>query len=260
MLVLLPPSEGKATPATGPRLALSKLSFSELGDSRKGVADALMRLCTGPAARARTTLGISARQDDELERNRALFSAPTAPAGQVYTGVLYDALALDTLDARSRRRAASDIAIASALFGLLRVTDRIPAYRLSGDTSLPGVGRLAGVWREPVAEAIRAAAGRGVVLDLRSSAYVALGPVPADLAERTAIARVLQEKGGKRSIVSHHNKATKGRLVRGLLTESKPRTVEGLAGALGDAGYRVELEPPRAEDKPWTLDVIVKEL
>jgi uncharacterized protein len=260
MLVLLPPSEGKATPATGPRLALSKLSFSELGDTRKVVADALMRLCTGPAARARTTLGISARQDDELERNRALFSAPTAPAGQVYTGVLYEALDLATLDARARRRAASDVAIASALFGLVRVTDRIPAYRLSGDTTVPGIGKLASAWREPVAEAIRAAAGRGVVLDLRSSAYVALGPVPADLAERTAIARVLQEKGGKRSIVSHHNKATKGRLVRGLLTESKPRTVEGLAGALGDAGYRVELEPPRAEDKPWTLDVIVKAL
>jgi uncharacterized protein len=260
MLVLLPPSEGKATPATGPRLALSKLSFSELGDTRKVVADALMRLCTGPAARARTTLGISARQDDELERNRALFSAPTAPAGQVYTGVLYDALALATLDARARRRAASDVAIASALFGLVRVTDRIPAYRLSGDTTLPGIGKLASAWREPVAEAIRAAAGRGVVLDLRSSAYVALGPVPAELAERTAIARVLQEKGGKRSIVSHHNKATKGHLVRGLLTEPKPRTVEGLAGALGDAGYRVELEPPRAGDKPWTLDVIVKAL
>jgi cytoplasmic iron level regulating protein YaaA (DUF328/UPF0246 family) len=219
-----------------------------------------MRLCTGPAARARTTLGISARQDDELERNRALFSAPTAPAGQVYTGVLYDALDLDTLDARSRRRAASDIAIASALFGLLRVTDRIPAYRLSGDTSLPGVGRLAGVWREPVAEAIRAAAGRGVVLDLRSSAYVALGPVPSDLAERTVVARVFQEKGGRRVVVSHHNKATKGRLVRALLAKPKPRTVPDLAEAVSASGYRVEVEPPAGDGKAWTLDVIVKDL
>jgi cytoplasmic iron level regulating protein YaaA (DUF328/UPF0246 family) len=260
MLVLLPPSEGKATPATGPRLALSTLSFGELGDTRKVVADALTRLCTGPAARARTTLGISARQDDELERNRALFSSHTAPAGEVYTGVLYDALALDTLDARSRRRAASDIAIASALFGLLRVTDRIPAYRLSGDSSLPGLGRLAGVWREPVAEAISAAAGRGVVLDLRSSAYVALGPVPADLAERTAVARVFQEKGGKRSIVSHHNKATKGRLVRSLLAVPKPRTVPALAEAFSAAGYRVDVEPPAGDGKAWTLDVIVKDL
>ena len=260
MLVLLPPSEGKATPDTGPRLALSKLSFGELGDTRKAVADALVSLSMGPAARARTALGISARQDDELERNRALFSAHTAPAGQVYTGVLYDALDLDTLDARSRRRAASDIAIASALFGLLRVTDRIPAYRLSGDTSLPGLGRLAGVWREPLAEAIRAAASRGVILDLRSSAYVALGPVPADLAERTVVARVFQEKGGRRVVVSHHNKATKGRLVRGLLAKPKPRTVPDLAEAVSAAGYRVDIAPPAGDSKSWTLDVIVKNL
>jgi cytoplasmic iron level regulating protein YaaA (DUF328/UPF0246 family) len=260
MLILLPPSEGKDSAASGPRLALSKLSFPELADTRGRVADALVRLSTGPVAKARSTLGISARQDDELARNQALFTAHTAPAGEIYSGVLYDALDLPTLDARSRKRAASDIAIASALFGLLRVTDRIPAYRLSGDTTLPGAGRLAAVWREPIAEAIRGAAGRGVVLDLRSSAYVALGPVPADLAERTAVARVFQEKGGKRAIVSHHNKATKGRLVRGLLGEPKPRTVDDLAGALGAAGYRVEVARPAKDGTPWTIDVVVKDL
>ena len=260
MLILLPPSEGKASPAQGPRLAWRSLSFPELTTARKEVADALVRLSAGPATKARTTLGLSARQDDELARNQALLTAPAAPAAEIYTGVLYDALDLSSLDARTRRRAASDIAIASALFGLLRVTDPIPAYRLSADTTLPGVGRLATAWREPVADAITAAAGRGVVLDLRSSAYVALGPVPSALAERTAIARVLQEKGGKRTIVSHHNKATKGRIVRGLLGEPKPRTVEDLAGALGAAGYRVELAPPAGEGKPWTIDVVVKEL
>jgi uncharacterized protein len=260
MLILLPPSEGKQTPSSGPRLAWAKLSFAELTSTRREVADALVKLSSGPAAKARTTLGISARQDDELERNRTLLTSPTAPASEIYSGVLYDALDLATLDARSRKRAASDIAIASALFGLLRVTDRIPAYRLSGDTTLPGIGRLAATWRGPVAEAIRTAAGRGIVLDLRSSAYVALGPVPPDLAERTAVARVLQEKGGKRTIVSHHNKATKGRIVRGLLAEPKPRTVDDLAGALGAAGYRVELAPPAGDGKPWTVDVVVKDL
>jgi len=260
VLILLPPSEGKAAPAKGRRLAMSTLSFPELADTRSRVADALVRLSTGPAAKARSTLGISARQDAELERNRALLSAPTAPAGEIYTGVLYDALDLAGLDARARRRAAGDIAIASALFGLLRVTDRIPAYRLSGDTTLPGVGRLASTWREPVADAISAAAGNGVVLDLRSAAYVALGPVPEHLAERTAIVRVFQQKGVKRSIVSHHNKATKGRLVRSLLAEPKPRTVDDLAGALGAAGYRVEVEPPATDGKPWTIDVVVDEL
>lgn len=260
MLILLPPSEGKTVPAKGRRLAPSALSFPELAATRHEVMESLIALSDGPATKARSTLGISARQDDELERNRSLLTAPTAPAGEVYSGVLYDALGLTTLDARSLKRAVSGIAIASALFGLLRVTDRIPAYRLSADTTLPGVGRLAQAWRKPVASAVRVAAGRGIVLDLRSSAYAALGPVPADLAERTAIARVLQEKGGKRTIVSHHNKATKGRLVRSLLAEPTPRTIDDLAGALGAAGYRVELAPPASDTKPWTMDVVVEEL
>lgn len=260
MLILLPPSEGKSSPTQGPRLAWAKLSFPELTPARQEVAAALVRLSMGPAAKARTTLGISARQDDELERNQDLLASPTAPAGEIYSGVLYDALDLASLDARSRRRAGSDIAIASALFGLLRVTDHIPAYRLSADTALPGVGRLAGAWREPVADAITTAAGRGIVLDLRSSSYVALGPVPSGLADRTVVARVLQEKGGKRSVVSHHNKATKGRIVRGLLSAPKPRTVDDLAGTLGAAGYRVELARPAGNGKPWTIDVVVKDL
>jgi len=260
MLILLPPSEGKSSPSRGARLAWKTLSFPELTPVRQAVGDSLVGLSVGPAAKARTTLGISARQDDELERNRRLLESPTAPAGAIYTGVLYDALDLGSLDARARRRAASDIAIASALFGLLRVTDRIPAYRLSADTTLPGIGRLATAWRAPVESAITSAAGRGVVLDLRSSAYVALGPVSPALAERTAVARVIQEKAGKRSIVSHHNKATKGRIVRGLLSAPAPRTIEDLAGAMGAAGDRIELEPPAGEGKPWTVDVVVKHL
>ena len=259
VLILLPPSEGKTAPATGPAMRLSRLSFPDLTPTRSSVADSLVALSGGPTTKARAVLGISARQDEELRRNRDIFTAPTAPAGSVYTGVLYDSLDLASLPVRSRKRAAADIAIASALFGLLRVDDAIPAYRLSADTTLPGVGGLAAAWRGPLADAIGGAAGSGVVLDLRSSAYIALGPVPTDLAEQTVVARVLQERGGKRVVVSHHNKATKGRIVRSLLAERRPRTVTDVAGALGDAGYRVELAPPR-KDGPWTLDVIVRDL
>ena len=259
MLILLPPSEGKATPSRGAPLKLAKLSFPSLNPTRSSVQEALTRLCSGPAAKARTVLGISARQVDELERNRALATSPTAPAAEIYTGVLYDALNIATLPKRSRARASSDIAIASALFGLVRVDDPIPAYRLSGDGSLPGIGKLATAWREVVPDAIVDAAGLGVILDLRSSAYVALGPVPDDLSERTLVARVLQEKAGKRSVVSHHNKATKGRIVRALLAQPQAHTVSDLAGALGDAGYRVELAAP-TKAGPWTLDVVVRDL
>jgi len=259
MLILLPPSEGKAAPVKGAALRISRLSFPALNPTRTTVAHALVKLCAGPPAKARTVLGISARQEDELERNQSLLTAPAAPAGDIYTGVLYDALDIASLPKRSRTRAASDIAIASALFGLLRINDPIPAYRLSGDATLPGVGKLATTWREVVPAAIADAADRGVVLDLRSSAYVALGPVPQELTERTLVARVLQERGGKRSIVSHHNKATKGRMVRALLAQARPRTVDDVAEALAAADYRVELAPP-VKGGPWTVDVVVREL
>lgn len=259
MLILLPPSEGKAAPVKGAALRISRLSFPALNPTRTTVAHALVKLCAGPPAKARTVLGISARQEDELERNQSLLTAPAAPAGDIYTGVLYDALDIASLPKRSRTRAASDIAIASALFGLLRIDDPIPAYRLSGDATLPGVGKLATTWREVVPATIADAADRGVVLDLRSSAYVALGPVPQELTERTLVARVLQEKGGKRSIVSHHNKATKGRMVRALLAQARPRTVDDVAEALAAADYRVELAPP-VKGGPWTVDVVVREL
>lgn len=260
MLILLPPSEGKTPPARGRRLAMADLGFRELDATREMMIDALIAVCRGPRARARTTLGISARLDDEIIANTELRTAPSAPAGEIYTGVLYDALDWPTLTAAERKRAGTRVAIASALFGLLRPTDPIPAYRLSADTTLPRVGRLRTAWSAVIPAAIAHAAPRGVVWDLRSSAYVSLGPVPAHLADRTAVTRVLQVRGARRVVVSHHNKATKGRLTRTLLSGAAPRSVPDLAGALGAAGYRVELQPGRTDTTPWSLDVIVDDL
>lgn len=261
MLVLLPPSEGKTGPARGRPLDLAALAFPELTAARTAVLDALVALCRSDPGRAREVLGLTPGLADEVLRNAELPSAPAAPAARVYTGVLYDALDLPGLDADSRRRAARRVAISSALFGLLRPTDRIPAYRLSAGTTLPGVGPLGSVWREPVAAAIRAAAGRSAVLDLRSGAYESLAPVPADLADRTVVTRVLLERNGKRSVVSHHNKATKGRLVRALLADPDPaRSAPAVAEACRRSGFHVELAPPARNGRPWSMDVVVSEV
>lgn len=260
VLILLPPSEGKTAPSKGRALSIEALGFGDLNGSREQILDALIRLCSGPRARARTTLGISSRLDDEIARNASLREAPCAPAGQIYTGVLYDALEWSSLTAADRTRAGKRVAIASALFGLLRPTDPIPAYRLSADTALPRIGRLRSLWSTVIPQAIRTAAARGVVWDLRSAAYVALGPVPAEMADRTAVTRVLQVKGSRRVVVSHHNKATKGRMTRALLRGVAPASVTDLANRLGDAGYRVELHPGRTDSAPWSLDVIVDEV
>ncbi|MDK1474027.1 peroxide stress protein YaaA [Streptomyces sp. 549] len=265
MLVLLPPSEGKAAGGSGPVLDPAGLSLPALDGARRTVLDELVALCSGDADKAAEVLGLSAGLRGEIAKNAALRSAPALPAGEVYTGVLYDALDLAGLDAHARRRAERQLLVFSALWGAVGVADRIPSYRCSAGVRLPGTGALTAFWRGPLAEALPAAAGAGLVLDLRSSAYASMWKPTGELAERTATVRVLQARlvdgVEKRSVVSHFNKATKGRIVRSLLTGgAEPATPAELAETLADLGHRVETVAPARAGRPWQLDVIVTDV
>jgi uncharacterized protein len=260
VLVLLPPSEGKAEGKRGKPLDLAGLSLPGLTEARERVLAELVELCAGDLDKARTVLGLSAGQAGEVAKNAALRTAPTLPAGQLYTGVLYDALGLATLPADARRRAARSLLVFSALWGVVRIGDRVPAYRCSGGVRLPALGALGAYWRRPLAEVLPQAAGSGLILDLRSAAYGGMWKPAGDLARRTATVRVLHARTvdgtERRSVVSHFNKATKGRIVRALLESgARPAGPEQLAGELRGLGYRVETPAG-----PGRLDVIVSEL
>ena len=259
MLILLPPSEGKTAPRRGKPLDPGALAFPELGAARGRVLEALVDLCRSDRETAARALGLGPSQHDLVERNALLAQAPTARADAVYSGVLYDALAAATLGPAARRRAATRVAVTSSLFGLVRPTDRIPAYRLSGDATLPGLGPVAGVWRAALGPAVEQAVGSGLLVDLRSSTYAAFWRPPATLAPQVATVRVLHEVDGVRKVVSHFNKATKGRIVRALLEDGRaPRTPGALADVLGDLGWTVE--PSGPSSRGTQLDVVVTAL
>ncbi len=246
MLILLPPSEGKTAPADGPTLDLEALSFPRLHRVRDQVSRALVRLAG--TRRAAEVLGLGPTQADAIETDARLFEVPCAAAGSVYTGVLFGELDLGSLDADATARADTSVAVASALFGLVRVGDPIPAYRLSGTVTLPRLGPVAGRWRPVLPDVLDEAADGGLLVDLRSGAYVNLGKPSADLATRTATVRVLHEQDGRRTIVSHFNKATKGRLVRALLVDgAQPTSVDELVAAWRDLGWTVEQDGTRLD-------------
>ncbi len=259
MLILLPPSEGKATPRRGAALDLDRLSAPELTPAREQVLDALMTLCRDEPDRAQQVLGLGPTQAEEVRRNAALREAPTARADAIYTGVLYEALDLASLGVAARRRAARRLAVTSSVFGLVRPTDRIPSYRLAGGVNLPGLGVVSAHWRSALDPVVRAAAGTGLAVDLRSSTYAAFWRPARDLAPRVATVRVLQQVGTRRTVVSHFNKATKGRLVRALLEDgSTPRTPAALADLITALGWKVELADPAPDGH--RLDVVVEDL
>ncbi len=259
MLILLPPSEGKSAPRRGRPLDLESLGFPQLYGARADVLDALVTLCEGDPAKAAQVLGLGTTQAGEVDRNSALRTAATARADHVYSGVLYEALDLPSLTGGARRRATSWIAIVSGLFGLVRPGDRIPAYRLAGGVTLPGIGPVATWWSRHLPLAVEDVAGRGVVVDLRSSTYAPFWRPDPGTARRVVTVRVLHEVGGARKVVSHFNKATKGRIVRGVVEDGgTPATPAAFAEQLADLGWHVETGP---SGKHGTrLDVVVSEL
>ncbi|NJP99642.1 peroxide stress protein YaaA [Streptomyces zingiberis] len=266
MLVLLPPSEGKATGGSGDPLDLGGLSLPGLSAARAEVLEELVALCAADEEKAREVLGIGEGLRGEVAKNAALRTAPTRPAGEIYTGVLYDALDLSSLDAAARSRAGRTLLVFSGLWGAVRISDRIPSYRCSMGVKLPALGGLGAYWRGPLAEAVPGAAGEGLVLDLRSAAYATAWKPKGAVAGRTATVRVLQSKivGGveKRSVVSHFNKATKGRLVRDLLVSgAEPAGPAELVDVLRELGHTVEVRssaaPAGGTARPWALDVVV---
>ena len=259
MLVLLPPSEGKAPSGRGAPLKLESLSLPGLTPAREAVLGELVELCAGDEEKAREVLGLSEGLRGEVAKNTELPTAGARPAGEIYTGVLYDALDLASLDAAAKRRAARSLLVFSGLWGAVRVTDRIPSYRCSMGVKLPGLGALGGHWRTPMAAVLPEAAGDGLVLDLRSSAYASAWRPKGEVAGRTASVRVLHAP--TRKVVSHFNKATKGRIVRSLLAAgAAPKGPAELVEMLRELGHVVEVEPPKGAGRAWTLDVLVDEV
>jgi cytoplasmic iron level regulating protein YaaA (DUF328/UPF0246 family) len=260
VLVLLPPSEGKTVPTEGPALDLAALSLPALNPARRKVLSSLVSVCRSTPGQALEALGLSAGQAGEVQRNKGLRRSPTAPAWQIYTGVLFTALDVEGADAATRDRLSDWVLVWSGLWGAVRLRDPIPAYRLSGAVTLPGPGRLASFWREPLSRALAGPTRDGLVLDLRSGTYAASWNGPP---ERTAVVRVIHEQGDRRTVASHFNKATKGRLLRALAESGAgPETIDELVDAIRVAGFRVEpgVGSGSGRLKPCTLDVVVEAL
>jgi cytoplasmic iron level regulating protein YaaA (DUF328/UPF0246 family) len=217
MLILLPPSEGKARPETGRPVNLDSLVYAdELGERRARLLDAF---------------------------DPGLREAPARVASGVYTGVLYGRLGLSDLSAKARGR----VLIASALWGVVRPDDRIPYYKFPPKTRLKGFEAPNAYWRPVLAAALPDKEG-DLVVDMRSGAYA-----PAWKPERARLlaVRAFTEVDGERKAVSHMAKAVRGDVARALLEAKKaPADPETAAAIAEGAGFAVELSDS-------SLDVVV---
>jgi cytoplasmic iron level regulating protein YaaA (DUF328/UPF0246 family) len=238
VLILLPPSEGKARGGEQPPVDIAALSWPSLTSSRERVARALVATCQGNPKKARDRLGLSEALDADRAANAELLTSPTMPAGQRYVGVLHDALGYPTLAAAARRRADASVVVFSGLWGATRPPDLLPCYRIGIGTQLPRIGPLPTYWRRPLTAALDAVVAAEGAIDLRSSGYAQMYR-PSAAATASVIDVRITGPDGKRAAASYQSKVAKGRLAREMLRRGTP-DLEGLLAAAATIGVEAD--------------------
>ena len=266
MRILLPPSAGKTTKESTNHLQLEKLWQEEhLTQTRHQLIDDVQN--TALLADAAQIFKLGPKNAHEISQNLEVYDAPALAAWQLYDGVLYEAAKFAQIfsygacaqdgqgqgqgnqpqgsgqgqggqsqadQSQGLQRQLEELTLVfSALFGPVRLTDLITPHRLSGSVKLPGQGSVASIWSKALKELLTQQLSGHVVVDLRSAEYGAMyRPTRGSdcLLLNIGVAKV-NPATGKRSVVSHWAKHTRGLLAGALL-----RAVAGgqLAASDGD--------------------------
>jgi cytoplasmic iron level regulating protein YaaA (DUF328/UPF0246 family) len=255
VLIIVPPSESKRPRLqAGAPVDFDRVSFPELTPTRRRIAAALM--ATSGSLDAFRRLQVRPSRAPEVAANTHLLDLPAVPVLDLYTGPLHDGLDAAGLSSAAAAGAEHSLVVNSALWGLLRPSDRVPPYRLHVCAHLVDLDDIERLWRENLPDLLAKAAGpSGVVVDLRSPTYQSTGR-PAGLGDRTVTLRVDLGPRGDRigDVVA---KRVRGEAAHHLLERGvDPQDAGELAAVLADR-WATRLEPPDRAGHPRTLTLSI---
>lgn len=192
VIILIPPSEGKTPCGTGEPL-------TKLDDQVKPVYDRLLAY-RGDLSQLYGVKG-KALEAARLA-NTQLLTAPTLPAIERYSGVVYDGISYSTLTAKAQQFFNDHVRIVSALFGLVSPQDPIPDYKLK-------IEKLdaAAYWKPIITKKLAGC----FVIDLLPQAHQ-----KAVSYERGVRVDFIIIKNGRSVPAGHQGKLIKGKFVRWL--------------------------------------------
>jgi cytoplasmic iron level regulating protein YaaA (DUF328/UPF0246 family) len=167
-------------------------------------------------------LGVGgAALERSIEANRHVVGAPTLPAWQRYTGVVWDHLDPATLRGASRKQARRSVLVVSAIAGLSAFDDPLPDHRLKLSVRLDPLGKLSRWWRDRVTETLAETLAGRLVVDLLPQEHAAAWRPDTG----TMDLRRVRFVGADGRAQGHAAKAAKGLLARALVETDDPDRV-----------------------------------
>lgn len=255
-LILLPPSEGKYSGGNGATWTPGTMRI-DLDTQRRQVVDALIDAMSADHDARQRLLGVKADAlDAATGANKSVLRSPTAPAIERYTGVLYDAIDVSSLESDARAVLDDSVLIMSGLWGLVSPRDPIPNYKLKMGARLEPLGRLSTWWRSAIGHALDAVADAGVVWNLlpkEHDAALTLAWIGGSAPREHYSATFLQPNAkGELVAVSHWNKFLKGALVRHLVEQPGVTPVDLLTWE-HPSGFRLNEKLTLTDERRTTL-------
>ena len=230
MLILIPPSEGKA------KIKSSKIIFKDTNFKyEREVNQVIRHLSILDQEDLRSIYGTSQEKSEIFHRqNQDIFKSHCAPAIERYTGVVYEYIDWSTLDKKAQLYMENHIRIFSGLFGLLTPQTLIPNYKLKMN-----VLSLQFHWNPIITEALK---NEEVIFDLlpqvhRKAYTPSKNVIKVDFS-------VINK--GKKTAAGHFGKAVKGKFIR-YLAQNNVKDQDGFKGFEYDGFH-------------WDKDHFIKEI
>lgn len=218
-LILLPPSEGKASGGMGPPISLDSMSFPSLNTTRSLLIRALEEINNSQNS-AQKLLGVKGKALlNAMSANSKIESSSTMPAIRRYTGVMYDAIDYDSLSKDQMKDFNDNVLIMSGLFGVVRPLDMIPGYKLKMGARLHNGKPCSTVWKPLITEEVGRLYKDTVIWDLLPIEHsAAWEPSAVHYTNRFTVKFLQRTFDGKLKTISHWSKALKGSVVHYLVS------------------------------------------
>ncbi len=213
MLILIPPSEGKA------KVKSTDITFGETNFKFKREVNQIVRLLgLLNEEDLRSIYGTSQEKSETFHRqNQDIFKSHCAKAIERYTGVVYEYIDFESLDKNAKNYMEKHIRIFSGLFGLLTPNTLIPNYKLKMN-----VLSLQYHWTPILTEEIEK---EDIVFDLLPQVH-RKAYKPSKNVIKVDFSVI---KKGKKTAAGHFGKAVKGKFIR-YLAQNNAQSLDDFKG------------------------------